>query len=104
MKRMTGPASIVWIAQSSRRPATGAISIRRTRGTVRSGEAQNARMPARVMAMRAASPDRISTRSKIQLGDRDGASRRIERSCQERELGDEAGERRQAGNDEARNR
>ena len=47
----------------SRRTATGAISIRRTRGTARSGGAQKARMPARVMAMSAANPDRISMTS-----------------------------------------
>ena len=63
MKRMIGPAWTVCTAHRIRSTTIGAISITRTRGTARSGDAQKARMPARVMAMSAASPDRISTTS-----------------------------------------
>ena len=82
--------------------ATGAISITRTRGTSRSGEAQKARIPARVMAISVANPDKIRMTSNPHAAVRTVPPLWlmpgwIERGAQERELGDEAGERRQPG-------
>ena len=45
---------------SAIRSMTGAISMTSTRGTVPSIEAQKVRMPARVIEISAASPDRMS--------------------------------------------
>ena len=51
-----GPAAAVSTRYSASKAAIGAISITRTRGTLRSSDAQKMRTPARVIAMMDAVP------------------------------------------------
>ena len=91
---------MVWIAQSRRRTATGAISINAR------GHSPFGRSPKRTDASpryrdkgRQSRQDQY--RRKTQLGGRGSASWRIECGRQEGKLGDEFGERRQAGDHKA---
>src|SRR5690554_990697 len=70
MKRMAGPAATVSTMVTSSRAATGAISTSRTLGTSPSSGAQKERMPARLMAIKVAKPEKIRNEDNHQAEDR----------------------------------